>query len=52
VHGQLSYERIARAVAYFFYKNIIFVMSMFWFQLFNGFSGQARTLLPSSTALR
>ena len=39
VHGHWNYDRLARMVLYFFYKNAAFVFVTFWFQLFNGFSG-------------
>merc|ERR1712156_332690 len=38
VHGHWNYDRLARMVLYFFYKNAAFVFVTFWFQLFNGFS--------------
>eukprot|EP00054_Salpingoeca_dolichothecata_P027919 m.208040 g.208040 ORF g.208040 m.208040 type:complete len:1154 (-) comp26079_c0_seq4:30-3491(-) len=40
VHGHWSYIRIARMILYFFYKNAFFVFIIYWFQVFNGFSGQ------------
>ncbi|KAK4887192.1 hypothetical protein RN001_003463 [Aquatica leii] len=39
VHGHWSYDRLARMVLYFFYKNAAFVFLIFWYQLFCGFSG-------------
>lgn len=39
VHGHWCYDRIAKVILYFFYKNMMFVMVLFWFQLYNGFSG-------------
>ena len=39
VHGHWSYDRLSRMVLYFFYKNAAFVFLVFWFQLYNGFSG-------------
>jgi len=40
VHGHWCYDRLARMVLHFFYKNATFVFVCFWFQLFNGWSGQ------------
>ncbi|ERT00307.1 phospholipid-translocating ATPase [Sporothrix schenckii 1099-18] len=34
VHGRWSYRRMAESIANFFYKNIIWVFSIFWFQIF------------------
>lgn len=39
LHGFWCYDRIARMIVYFFYKNAMFVMLLFWYQLCNGFSG-------------
>ncbi|XP_055916558.1 phospholipid-transporting ATPase VB isoform X1 [Eupeodes corollae] len=38
-HGYWCYDRLARMILYFFYKNAAFVFLLFWFQLFCGFSG-------------
>jgi len=48
VHGSLSYYRLARLIKYSFYKNIAFAFIMFYFQFYNGYSGQA--LVDSITA--
>ena len=40
VHGRWSYSRISTMVCYFFYKNITYSLSLFWFNLFCGFSAQ------------
>lgn len=40
VHGRLSYIRISKVVGYFFYKNLMFTLTQFWFNLYTGFSGQ------------
>ena len=40
VHGRWSYNRIGTMVCYFFYKNIIFALTLFWFNTWNGFSSQ------------
>ncbi|KAK9363736.1 hypothetical protein V1504DRAFT_466127 [Lipomyces starkeyi] len=39
VHGRWSYRRLAEMTANFFYKNIIFTFSLFWYQIYNGFDG-------------
>merc|ERR1712156_94190 len=38
VHGHWNYDRLARMVLHFFYKNAAFVFVCFWFQLYCGFS--------------
>eukprot|EP00250_Pteridium_aquilinum_P005611 c15683_g1_i1 orf=163-3783(+) len=40
VHGRLSYIRISKVVSYFFYKNLAFTLTQFWFNLYTGFAGQ------------
>jgi len=40
VHGRWCYKRIGRMVSYFFYKNLMFGLTLFWFNLFCFFSGQ------------
>ncbi|KAJ7538191.1 hypothetical protein O6H91_11G037600 [Diphasiastrum complanatum] len=40
VHGRWSYIRIAKVVSYFFYKNLSFTLTQFWFNCYTGFSGQ------------
>eukprot|EP00798_Chlamydomonas_sp_ICE-L_P023701 gene23701-9242_t len=40
VHGRLSYKRITRMVAFFFYKNLLFGITLFAFNAFTTFSGQ------------
>ncbi|XP_067589044.1 phospholipid-transporting ATPase VB [Pseudorca crassidens] len=39
VHGHWCYSRLARMVAYYFYKNVGYVNLLFWYQFFCGFSG-------------
>jgi len=39
VHGHWCYSRLARMMLYFFYKNVAYAVLIFWFQLFNAFSG-------------
>lgn len=41
VHGQLSRYRLGRLIKYSFYKNSAFAGVLFYFQLYNGFSGQS-----------
>lgn len=40
IHGRLSYRRVSTLVCYFFYKNIAFAFTMFWYSIFTNFSGQ------------
>ncbi|XP_019431016.1 PREDICTED: phospholipid-transporting ATPase 3-like isoform X2 [Lupinus angustifolius] len=40
VHGRWSYLRICKVVIYFFYKNLTFTLTQFWFTFQTGFSGQ------------
>lgn len=40
VHGRWSYIRISKVVAYFFYKNLTFTLTQFWFTFRTGYSGQ------------
>jgi len=40
VHGRWSYYRIANMVLNFFYKNIVWVFVLFWYQFICGFSAQ------------
>ncbi|PIM99982.1 P-type ATPase [Handroanthus impetiginosus] len=40
VHGRWSYHRICKVVTYFFYKNLTFTLTQFWFTFQTGFSGQ------------
>ena len=42
--GSLSDYRLARLIRYSFYKNIAFSFTFFWFQFYNGWSGQACVL--------
>ncbi|KAL4205060.1 hypothetical protein AMTRI_Chr01g135270 [Amborella trichopoda] len=41
VHGHWCYRRIASMVCYFFYKNITFGFTLFLFEAYASFSGQA-----------
>ncbi|XVF58073.1 hypothetical protein PTKIN_Ptkin07bG0032900 [Pterospermum kingtungense] len=40
VHGHWCYRRIAMMICYFFYKNITFGFTLFWFEAHASFSGQ------------
>ncbi|TQD76032.1 hypothetical protein C1H46_038428 [Malus baccata] len=40
VHGRWSYIRLCKVVTYFFYKNLTFTLTQFWFTFQTGFSGQ------------
>ncbi|KAL0351013.1 UNVERIFIED_CONTAM: putative phospholipid-transporting ATPase 8 [Sesamum radiatum] len=40
VHGHWCYRRIALMICYFFYKNIAFGFTLFWFETHASFSGQ------------
>nr|XP_010915278.1 probable phospholipid-transporting ATPase 4 [Elaeis guineensis]XP_019704377.1 probable phospholipid-transporting ATPase 4 [Elaeis guineensis] len=40
VHGHWCYKRIAQMICYFFYKNIAFGLTLFYFEIYTGFSGQ------------
>ncbi|XP_055894088.1 phospholipid-transporting ATPase VB-like [Biomphalaria glabrata] len=39
VHGHWNHERLARFAAIMFYKSLLSVFVLFWFQFFSGFSG-------------
>lgn len=40
VHGHWCYRRISMMICYFFYKNIAFGFTLFWFEAYASFSGQ------------
>ncbi|VDP05844.1 unnamed protein product [Soboliphyme baturini] len=40
VHGHWCYDRLARVILYFFYKNAVLNFVILWFQFFCGFSAQ------------
>ncbi|CAA7402299.1 unnamed protein product [Spirodela intermedia] len=40
VHGHWCYRRIAAMICYFFYKNIMFGFTLFWYEAHASFSGQ------------
>ncbi|EEB06682.1 phospholipid-transporting ATPase [Schizosaccharomyces japonicus yFS275] len=39
VHGRWDYKRISQMIASFFYKNVVWTFTLFWYQLFNEFDG-------------
>nr|KAG5711610.1 hypothetical protein BaRGS_016792 [Batillaria attramentaria] len=39
VHGHWCYDRLAKFAGIMFYKSLISVWVLFWFQIFSGFSG-------------
>ncbi|XP_046903497.1 LOW QUALITY PROTEIN: probable phospholipid-transporting ATPase VD [Hypomesus transpacificus] len=43
VHGHWCYTRLANMVLYFFYKNVMYVNLLFYYQFFCGFSGSVMT---------
>ncbi|KAF9411662.1 hypothetical protein BGZ94_001264 [Podila epigama] len=38
VHGRWSYIRISEMILTFFYKNVVWTFTIFWFQFFSGFT--------------
>ena len=40
VHGRYNYKRISKLITYFFYKNMLFGFTIFWYNAFAFFSGQ------------
>ncbi|KAF7838593.1 putative phospholipid-transporting ATPase 9 [Senna tora] len=41
VHGHWCYRRITKMICYFFYKNITLGITLFFFEMYASFSGQA-----------
>lgn len=39
VHGRWSYKRLAEMVPCFFYKNVVFTFTCFWYGIYNNFDG-------------
>ncbi|ODQ59812.1 hypothetical protein WICANDRAFT_30420 [Wickerhamomyces anomalus NRRL Y-366-8] len=39
VHGRWSYKRLAEMIPSFFYKNIAFTMTLFWYGIYNDYDG-------------
>ncbi|KAL3648581.1 putative phospholipid-transporting ATPase 4 [Castilleja foliolosa] len=44
VHGHWCYKRIVQMICYFYYKNIAFGLTIFYFEAFAGFSGQSMSV--------
>ncbi|KAJ6224587.1 hypothetical protein RDWZM_003132 [Blomia tropicalis] len=42
VHGNLCYNRLAKTILYFFYKNMLVIFTIFFFQFSAAFSGQTQ----------
>ncbi|KAF9346200.1 hypothetical protein BGX26_002317 [Mortierella sp. AD094] len=40
VHGRWSYIRISEMILTFFYKNIVWTLTIFWFQIFSSFTAE------------
>ncbi|CAF2090058.1 probable phospholipid-transporting ATPase 8 [Brassica rapa] len=40
VHGHWCYRRIAMMICYFFYKNLTFGFTLFWYEAYASFSGK------------
>ncbi|EPY52470.1 P-type ATPase [Schizosaccharomyces cryophilus OY26] len=39
VHGRWDYKRTSQMISNFFYKNVIWTFTLFWYQLYNEFDG-------------
>ncbi|ANB13088.1 aminophospholipid-translocating P4-type ATPase DNF1 [Sugiyamaella lignohabitans] len=39
VHGRWSYNRLAEMTANLFYKNVVFTLTLFWYDVHNSFDG-------------
>ncbi|KAL6450692.1 DNF1 Phospholipid-transporting ATPase DNF1 [Candida maltosa Xu316] len=39
VHGRWCYKRLAEMIPCFFYKNVVFTFTCFWYGIFNNFDG-------------
>lgn len=39
VHGRWSYKRLAEMIPCFFYKNVVFTLTCFWYGIYNNFDG-------------
>lgn len=37
VHGRWSYRRLAECIANFFYKNLVWTFSLFWYQIYDNY---------------
>ncbi|KAH9288380.1 hypothetical protein KI387_032497, partial [Taxus chinensis] len=41
VHGHWCYKRIAKMICYFFYKNVAFGLTLFYYETYTSFSGMS-----------
>lgn len=39
IHGRESYRKNSTVILYNFYKNIVYLVPIFWFGVYSGFSG-------------
>ncbi|KAL9051738.1 MAG: hypothetical protein Q9162_005840 [Coniocarpon cinnabarinum] len=39
VHGRWNYRRMAETISNFFYKNIVWAFSLFWYQIYDNYDG-------------
>ena len=39
VHGRWDYKRLSETIPVFFYKNVVFTLTLFWYGIFNNFDG-------------
>ncbi|RCK59111.1 Phospholipid-transporting ATPase DNF2 [Candida viswanathii] len=39
VHGRWCYKRLAEMIPCFFYKNVVFTLTCFWYGIYNNFDG-------------
>ena len=39
VHGRWNYRRMAETIANFFYKNVVWAFTLFWYQIYDNFDG-------------
>ncbi|KAH3674613.1 hypothetical protein WICMUC_003159 [Wickerhamomyces mucosus] len=39
VHGRWDYKRLAEMIPSFFYKNVCFTLTLFWYGIYNNFDG-------------
>lgn len=39
VHGRWSYKRLGEMIPCFFYKNIVFTLTLFWYGIYSNFDG-------------
>jgi phospholipid-translocating ATPase len=39
VHGRWDYKRLSETIPVFFYKNVVFTLTLFWYGIYNNFDG-------------